>query len=58
MNFDYIEASIFTGKDNINLSSLEHISTNKYGYSNYSISSGFNQMKIKYNPSAKLLKVE
>lgn len=58
MNFDYIEASIFTGKDNINLSSLEHISTNKYGYSNYSISSGFNQMKIKYNPSAKLLKLE
>lgn len=55
MNFDYIEASIFTCKDSINLSKLDQVSVNKYGYSSYTLRGNYNEMKVIYNSTNNLL---
>lgn len=58
MNFDYIEASIFKPKDTINFSNLDHVSSNKFGYSSYSLKGSYNEMKVIYNTNNKLLTVK
>lgn len=57
MNFDYIEASIFTGKDSINLTELDMVNTSKYGYT-YSVSANHDEMKVIYNPNTKIMKLK
>lgn len=58
MNIDFIEASTFISKDKISLHGLNHISTNKWGWDNYSISyNNGNEMKVNYNNHSEQLKV-
>lgn len=68
MNIDYLEASLFVDKDKINLDELDHISTNKWGWDNYSMTFNNNkysmaykkdekEISIRYNSKTKQLKV-
>lgn len=58
MNFDYIEASIFTHKDNINLSDLSYYNINNKGISTFFDMEEHKEIKIIYNEPTKELKLK
>ncbi len=57
MNYDYVELSKFVSKDKVYLDDLKHISSNIYGWENYSMTYNNTEVKISHNSNSNELKV-